>query len=179
MSNPAEMAERHAAILARLAEAGERLALKNAQRALDADDPDVEAKATAAFHRATRSVRQCLALEAKLVRDAARAEREDRADAQLQSAVRTERRKAVVRSAVERLIWTEAEDPAEAERLEDELDDLLDDEQLSETFTAEAVETQVLRLCRALGVPPPEGGPADPRLIPATEAAPPDWRSSA
>src|SRR5258708_5495851 len=113
-----DMTLRHAAILARLADAGERLAMKHAERALAADDPDVEAKATVAFHRAARSVRQCLALEARLVRDAARAEREDRDDAAHQSARGIERRRDHVRTAVARLIWTEAEHENEAERLE-------------------------------------------------------------
>ena len=108
------MTARHAAILARLADIGERLAMKHAERALSADDPDVEAKATAAFHRAARSVRQCLALEAKLVRDAARATREDHARAEGEATARGIRRKAHARAAVERLIWTECEDQIEA-----------------------------------------------------------------
>src|SRR5438445_2193857 len=108
------MSERHAAVLARLADAGERLAIKHAERALAADDPAVEASATAAFHRAARSVRQCLALEAKLVRDAQRAEREDRGQFERETAARRGRRRLHVRAAVGRLIWTEAENAIEA-----------------------------------------------------------------
>src|SRR4051812_19005392 len=68
----AEMTARHAAALARLADAAERVAMKQADRALAADDPEVEARAVTAFHRAARCARQCIALEAKLARDAHR-----------------------------------------------------------------------------------------------------------
>src|SRR5882757_11256135 len=100
MLDPAAMTERHAAILARLADISERLAMKHAERALAADDPEVEARATAAFQRAARSLRQCLALEAKLVRDAARAEREDHNHAERETTARRLRRKLHARAAV-------------------------------------------------------------------------------
>jgi len=141
------MSERHTAILARLADVGERLAMKHAERALAADDPEVEAKATAAFHRAARSVRQCLALEAKLTRDAARAAREDRDDAVREAAARRDRRRAQVRAAVARLIWTEAD------LLEIELDDRLERELFpADDEACEPIEAQVARLARELGV---------------------------
>ena len=147
------MSERHTAILARLADVGERLAMKHAERALAADDPEVEAKATAAFHRAARSVRQCLALEAKLTRDAARAAREDRDDAVREAAARRDRRRAQVRAAVARLIWTEAEDENEADLLEIELDDRLERELFpADDEACEPIEAQVARLARELGV---------------------------
>jgi len=168
MSEPADMSVRHAAILARLADVGERLAMKHAERALAADDPDVEAKATAAFHRAARSVRQCLALEARLVRDAARAAREDHDQIQREATAGRSRRRGHARAAVERLIWTESEDQIEAERLEAELDDLLDLEDFSGGFDDEAVPALIARLARDLGLPAPgEGAEA----APATPAA--------
>lgn len=170
------MTARHAATLARLADAGERLAMKHAERALGADDPDVEAKATAAFHRAARSVRQCLALEAKLVRDAARAAREDHSHTERETTARRLRRKLHARAAVGRLIWTEAENEIEAERFESELDDLLDLEDFSEGFDDEAAETLIARLARDLGLPVPSpgesGGGAEairPAELPAAE----------
>jgi hypothetical protein len=152
LPTPQEMTARHAATLARIAEAAERLAMKHAERALAADDPDVEAKATIAFHRAARSVRQCLALEAKLVRDAARFEREAHQDLSRAELARSDRHKAHVRKAVERLIWTEAETDDTAERLCDELDDLLDIEAFGAAFADEPVEAHIARLCAELGV---------------------------
>jgi hypothetical protein len=155
------MAARHAATLARLAEASERLAMKHAERALTADDPEVEAKATVAFQRAARSVRQCLALEAKLLRDAARAEREALQDLTRVARARTDRRKAHVRAAVERLIWTEAEyETDESERLCDELTDLLAVDEFSEAFAEEPVDAHIARICRELGIDPPDSDAA-------------------
>jgi hypothetical protein len=52
------MTERHAAALARVAVMAERLAAKHADRALETDDPKIEASATAAFQKATRVMRQ-------------------------------------------------------------------------------------------------------------------------
>jgi hypothetical protein len=177
----AAMAERHTAILARLADAGERLAMKHAERALAADDPDIEAKATAAFHRAARSVRQCLALEAKLVRDAARAEREERDDAQRKASAGRDRRRVHARTAVAHLIWTESENDIEAERLESELDDLLERERFADETTDETAETLIARLCRELGLFR-DGETAEPGADPASalgDWAPPERRSSA
>ena len=175
------MSERHTAILARLADAGERLAMKHAERALAADDPDIEAKATAAFHRAARSVRQCLALEAKLTRDAARAEREDRDDALREANARRDRRRGQVRAAVARLIWTEAEDENEADLLEIELDERLGRELFpAEDETSEPIEAQVARLARELGLLSDDEA-AEPGVDPAPALG--DWaperRSSA
>jgi hypothetical protein len=175
MSTPVTMHERHAAILARLADLGEQLAAKHAQRALEADDPEIEARATTAYHRAARSVRQCLALEAKLVRDAARAEREDRDHAQRQASAQRDRRRVHARTAVARLIWTESEDDLEAERLESELDDLLDLDRFAEGLDDETAEALIARLCRDLGLTAPP--PAE--LSPADRTPPPELRSSA
>jgi hypothetical protein len=182
MSDPTIMSERHAAILARLAEAGERLAMKHAERALAADDPEVEAKATAAFHRAARSVRQCLALEAKLARDARQADSEVREHAAREADGRRSRRRAEVREAVTRLIWTEAEDEFHGELLEVELDELLNRELSPDADeAAEPVEVQVARLARTLGLLSDDeaaANEADPS--PAMDArAPPERRSSA
>jgi hypothetical protein len=183
MVDPADMTERHAAILARLADVGERLAMKHAERALAADDPAVEAAATAAFHRAARSVRQCLALEAKLVRDAARAAREDHNHLQSETTARRLRRRSHARAAVERLIWTETEDHIAAERFEAELDDLLDLEDFTGGLDDEAVETLIARLARDLGLPIPASAPVDgDDPVAATAPVEPalsEWRSSA
>jgi hypothetical protein len=175
MPDAAEMTERHMAILARLAEAGERLAMKHATRALEADDPEVEARATAAFHRAARSVRQCLALEAKLVRDAQRADREEADGARRKASARRDRSRVHARTAVARLIWTESENDIEAERLESELDDLLELERFSEDFAEETADTLIARLCGELGLTPP----AAAELPASNWSLAPELRSSA
>jgi hypothetical protein len=175
MSTAPTMSERHAAILARLAALGEQLAAKHAARALEADDPEIEARATIAYHRAARSVRQCLALEAKLVRDAARAEREEVDHAQRQASARRDRHRFHARTVVAHLIWTESESDLEAERLESELDDLLDLDRFAEGLDDETAEALIARLCQELGLTAPP--PAE--LPPADRTPPPERRSSA
>ena len=76
MSQPAHIAERHARILGDLAERGHSLACKLHDGAMAAEDPESCARIAAGFHQVARTVRQTLALEAKLERDARRAERE-------------------------------------------------------------------------------------------------------
>jgi hypothetical protein len=165
----ADMTERHAAALARVAEVAERLAMKHADRALETDDPKVEASATAAFQKATRVMRQAMALEAKLVRDAQREDREAQRRAEWADLSATQNRRREVEATVERLIRDDA--GCDAERLCDELDDLLDLEELTPTFLTEDLTAQVARLCKTLGLKGievlavvPSGEPLSPPL---------------
>ena len=83
MSTPAaEMAEKHARILGELAEFGLNLARKLHDQAMAAETPQETAELARAFHSVSRSVRQTLALEARLARDAGRQDLEDRAQAE-------------------------------------------------------------------------------------------------
>ena len=150
--NLQEMTARHTATLARIAALAEQMAAKHAERMLSTDDPEVEAKATMAFNRVTRSLRQCLALEAKLVRDAVRFERDTQLDLSHRADATSLRRKVHVKRAVERLIWTEAETSDIGEQLCGELDDLLDIEEFAAGFTEEPVDAQIARICADLGV---------------------------
>src|ERR1700751_6093350 len=109
MSSATDMTERHGRIRAELSELGLIAARDLQVRLLAAETPKDAAELANALHRLSRSVRQSLALEARLHRDAQAAERDDRRDAERQQAARRETRKAQVRAAVERLIWTEAE----------------------------------------------------------------------
>ena len=145
------MAERRGRILAELAELGLSLARVAHERALAAETPEATSELALAFHRISRSVRQTLALEAKLERDRAHQDREVRAEAARQHENGVARRKNQVRMAVERSVWNEAEG-AEAERLIDELDDLLEEEALSDSFTADPVEAHIERIRADLGL---------------------------
>jgi hypothetical protein len=153
MSSPAEMAERHGRMLAELGELGLTLARDLQGRALAAETPAEAASLAEAFHRISRSVRQSLALEAKLQRDADRDQRERRQDEAREIEVRKTARKARLRREVERLIWDEVEAtdvagamardvPALVERLEAE----------SEAFLDDSVEDQIARIREVLGV---------------------------
>jgi hypothetical protein len=169
------MTERHAAALARVAVMAERLAAKHADRALETDDPKVEASATAAFQKATRVMRQSMALEAKLIRDAqdeGRAAR-NRAEWANLGAAYDHRRQ--IGATVERLIRSDPGTSGDAEHLCNELDDLLDIEELSETFLTEDLTAQVTRLCNTLGLK----GFEILAVLPGTPRQPPDHQSSA
>jgi hypothetical protein len=95
--------------------------------ALAMDDAKQAAHQALGFQRAARSVRQTIALKARLLRDLTRHDREDAAHAARLAETRLQVRKAQVRLSVERCVWSEA-DGSEAERLLDELDDLIEAE---------------------------------------------------
>jgi 2'-5' RNA ligase len=110
-----------------------------------------------------------MALEARLKRDLIQQDREARTEAVQAAESRIRLRKAQVRAAVERLIWTEAKNDEEAERLVDELGEHLDEAALHQGFADDPVELHVARLRAELGLSS-ETADASP---------PPIWRSSA
>jgi phosphate-selective porin len=169
MGTDAEMMERHARGLAELTELGLSLARDLHACALAEPDPKTKAETALAFHRVSRSVRQSMALEARLKRDLARQDREGRAEAVQATETRVRTRRAQVGAAMERLIWTEAENDEEAERLVDELGEHLDEAALHPDFADDPVEVHVARLRADLGL----SGGAE------ASGQPPTWRSSA
>ena len=167
------MTDRDAAILSELAELGLTLARDLHTRALAADTPEQAADLAQAFHAVGRSVRQTLALEARLHRDHQRADREDRLDAQRQANSRNLIRKAQLRSAVEGVIWTEYEG-TEAENLLDDLDHHLDEAILYDDFTSDPVETHIQRICSQLDLKTEGANPLSP-----SATAPPNGKQLA
>ena len=181
MLDTVEMAERHGRILGRLSELGLALAERAQAQvlaAMDAEDPKAAAELALTFHRISRSVRQSVALEAKLVRDAARAERDAAAEAEhkrtaiLRDPVAMVRRKAAVQEAIEKIIWNEREGE-EAEHLLDLLETRLTVGGFDDDFCLEPLETHIARLCADLGLPlPSDSAPKD--IAPAPPS--PIWR---
>lgn len=112
------------------------------------------------FQRSSRSVRQTIALKAKLRRDQVQFGREDHAHAVRETETRMLVRKAQVRLSVERSVWNEADGP-EAERLLDGLDDILEAETFNDAFLQGDVHTHVARICQDLGVTPPADAAAE------------------
>ena len=102
MSAGHDTIERHELILDELARFGVELARDLSKRAMEAEDPDQAARLALAFAQVSRSVRQSLALESRLNRDAARARREAREDAKVEDKALRERRVAQLRSGVRR-----------------------------------------------------------------------------
>ena len=167
------MTERHAAALARVAEMAERLAAKHADRALETDDPKVEASATAAFQKATRVMRQSMALEARLISEAQQDGRETASRAARERTSQVYDRRRQLDTTIEHLIRSEPN--SDAERLCDELDDLLDLEELTEAFLTEDLTVQISRLCKTLGLK----GIEVLAVLPGTPSPRPDPQSSA
>jgi hypothetical protein len=154
MSIPTEMAERHGRVLAELAELGLTLARTLHEKALAAETPEAACELGLAFHRISRSVRQTLALEARLERERlrlVREAREERHAAERQRQDGLPQRKARVRAAVERLIYTEA-DETEIEALFEELEPCLAAAALTDDFVLGPVQAQVDRICADLGL---------------------------
>jgi hypothetical protein len=161
MSTPSEKHERQDRVLAEILELALDLARSSHARALAAEDASEAADHGLTFQRATRSVRQTLALEAKFERDRKTAERADDDVAKRAKASHVARRKAQVRLAVERCVWSEA-DGSEAENLVADLDDILELDALAGAFAGDdAIETHVARVCAELGVDTPDSrGPS-------------------
>jgi hypothetical protein len=149
MNDAANMAEQHSLVLAELTELGLTLARDLHARAMAAETADDARDLGLAFHRISRSIRQTLALEAKLERDRQRQDREDRAEATRAARDRVYHRRTQVHAAVERAIWTEAED-YEAERLLADLDLHLDE--AGDTIVDAPIEALIAQIQADLGL---------------------------
>jgi hypothetical protein len=157
MYAPTDMAERHGRVLGELADLG-LAAARSLSGKIEAAETREEAEAMAlAFHRVARSVRLTVALEMRLTRERHAAAKEHRGIA----ARAVEARKAQVQAAVTRAVYDER-DSAETDRLLEELDDLLYEETLYESFADGPVEACIARIRRGLGLPP-EAPANDPR----------------
>jgi len=155
MSTATEKADRQDRILTELSELGLALARDLQACALAADDVATKSDLGRTFHHVARSVRQALALEARLQRDRQRAGREARAEVERDGAARAERRKAQVRIAVKRCIGYE-HSGFDADNLLDDLDERLEEDALHGILAGEDdIEVHIARLCEELGVPPP------------------------
>lgn len=120
-------------------------AVRAADAELDqAEGADALAGIVSTLHKAGRALRQSMALEAKLARDADR-------DAAALTEKAVETRKARIRHVLDRLIWTEHE-RLDAQVFSAELDELLDEEARDETFLDQPLRDQTVRLGRAVCV---------------------------
>ncbi|MDB5444046.1 MAG: hypothetical protein JWP86_3273 [Phenylobacterium sp.] len=161
MSDRQEITERRARILAELSELGLASARDLHQRQLAAETAKDAALLANSLHRISRSIRQTLALEAKLDRDA-------RKETRREAEARVAQRKAQVKATVERLIWDEAETQEREDHLRDVLTTFLDEDDLYGHLAEGDIDTHIARLCTELGIPPPpavilrSGGTPDP-----------------
>ena len=150
------MAERHAGVLKELTELGIALARDLQTTALAATDPDVKGRLSGDFHRVGRGVRQSMALEARLLRDKARFEREAEAEVEEARKAAVKAKAARVRAAVARLAWTEAEDPddedGEVELLLGRLERQLELAEVEDDFLDQPIEVLIERIRREIGL---------------------------
>lgn len=122
--------------------------------ALAASDASEKTDLALAFQRTARSVRQTIALKAKLERDHVQAAREVREAAAEACEVRRKTRQVEIRRGVERVLWDEG-DEEDAEFMLMEVDGLIERAALDADFETAPVATQIARLCEELGVARP------------------------
>ena len=188
--NASIMAEAQEQALGIFADAVLKLALHIQQEAMAAEDLDQKVRAAGAIHRLGRGLRQTLALQAKLAKDArADAEKARAEEAQPSTTppaepsapldpktVAVRRRRDWLVRGVERCVWNEYERDEEAgeftgesllEDLHERLTDLLAD---PDAFLALDPNDLLVELCKNLGVTPPEFHLPAP-VVPAVVAA--------
>jgi hypothetical protein len=193
MTSHPEKQARAEAMLGELAELGLMVARELAVRVRGCEDVEETVALAGAFDKTTRVVRLTLALDAKLVRDAARdaaAEAEDAAEAARAAEPRAavaprrtnpiEARKRRVGNLLNRLLWRECEgDSEEYEVLFDDLNARLDEAALCPDFETLPIETLVRRVIADMGLTSPFAlslGEAHPpsAAAPAREPQPAD-----
>ena len=168
MTGPDPIAERTQQLLGELAELSMSLARDLHACALAAESVEEKAQMAAAFHKAARSVRQSLALHARMRREAAEA----LAAAEAAKKARVRARRERIFEAVDRLIWDEAEDDDSAARRSDEAAERLDALAEAPDFLETPAEVLVERLCAAFGITPPATlSPAWPDATPSSNSS--------
>lgn len=149
MTSGNDMAERHARAFAELSELGMALARDLQARALAAADDDTAQALGRAFHAVARTVRQTMALEARLARDAVRHAREAAEAAEIAGRdrpARSEKRRAEIREVLVRHIWTEAENEDIGLELTWAMDEMLKDAMVSTTFLDRPLEVWIEKI---------------------------------
>jgi hypothetical protein len=160
-----------------------KLALHIQQQALDAEDLDQKVRLAGAVHRLGRGLRQTVALQAKLARDARTEAAKPQPAAEPPEvsrpldpqAVAVRRRRDWLTRGVERCVWNEYEREDEAgeftgesllEDFHERLADLMAD---PDAFLQRDPDTLLVELCKDLGLTPPEFHPPAP-AVPALAA---------
>jgi hypothetical protein len=162
------LADRREEMLGLLAEKALALACAVQQRGLEAEAPGEMAALSGAFVKLSRSVRQSIALQAKLETDRQRGERQEQALAPPREPTPAERKQARVRRAVERLVWDEYDRDDEGEEetafsLLDDLNDRLGELAEADDFLAADVDALIAELAVELRLEPPGPAPAPTR----------------
>jgi hypothetical protein len=141
-------------MLAEIAERDFALACRVHDQAMAAE-PAETPELVRAYQKATRSLRQTLALKARL--SGLMAERAQKAAerAERERAARIDRKKAQIKGPLERAVWDECERIMDVEPMLDRLDDLLSEAALADDFLDQPLELILARLRRHLDLPEP------------------------
>jgi hypothetical protein len=177
------MADAQEQALGIFADAILKLALHIQQEALDAEDLDQKVRLAGAVHRLGRGLRQTVALQAKLARDARTeaAKPQPRPDVEPPEepaapdpkTVAVRRRRDWLTRGVERCVWNEYERDDEAgeftgesllEDFQERLADLMAD---PDAFLGLDPDALLVELCKELGLAPPGFHPPAPPVPPA------------
>jgi hypothetical protein len=148
MSEP--IPDRDEEMLARLAEFDLAAAERVHGRLMAAEAASEIAELGRTYQRIARSLRQTLALKAKLKRDREAAAKD--APPRPPGGVAVARRIRELRQAVSRVIWAEAESADYATHMEEAFEDVLTREMLSDRFCDEPLDDHVARLCLDLNL---------------------------
>lgn len=140
--------EQQIAVLGELAELGMRLARGVVADAADegADQP----AAAVAFGRLSRAVRMTLMLQARFIKELQAWDR----NADYRATVAGMERKAQVQRIVERVVYSEAADPDEAERLVGEAGERLDHDDIYGHVLSRPTSELVAMICKDFGLEP-------------------------
>ena len=185
------MAEAQEQALGVFADAVLKLALHIQQQALDAEDLDQKVRLAGAVHRLGRGLRQTVALQAKLARDARTDAAKPRSDVEPPpelappelaptepasldpTALAVRRRRDWLTRGVERCVWNEYDREEDAgeftgesllEDLRERLADLMAD---PDAFLRLDPDALLIALCKELGLAPPGFHPPAPPVSPA------------
>ena len=194
MHDPTAMIEAQEQALGIFADAMLKLALHIQQEALDAQDLDQKVRLAGAFHRLGRGLRQTVALQAKLARDArieavrTEAAKPPRGIEPLPEpeveppssdpkVIAVRRRRDWLTRGVDRCVWNEYERDGDVgeftvgsllEDLSERLADLMAD---PEAFLALDPDALLVELCKELGLTPPTFHPPAPPATPSAAVA--------
>jgi hypothetical protein len=181
MADAATMLEAQEQALGIFADAVLKLALHIQQQALEAEDLDQKVRAAGAVHQLGRGLRQTIALQSRLARDARREAAEPTPEPQAASnapaepdtpatpkTIAVRRRRDWLTRGVERCVWNEYDREDETaeftgasllQDFEERLADLMAD---PEAFLALDPCDLLLQLCKELGLRAPEFAPPAP-----------------
>jgi hypothetical protein len=140
--------DRDEEMLARLAEFDLAAAERVHGRLMAAEESSEIAELGRTYQRVARSLRQTLALKAKLKRDREAAAKDVKP--RPPGGVALARRIREVRAAVTRVIWNETESADDATDLEEALEDALTLDMLRDDFCDEPLDDHVARICLSL-----------------------------